>query len=196
MQNVPRADSEEELHSALSRNASVARSDSHNGSIVPSGAQTPVTGDPFANPFAATPDRESSVPSAPEVPDAEDVANDAPAQLTPEQQQQAQDALDTASTAVSQAQTTTQHFVSRANEIVQSVIIPAARQAAETAQPVAITIGGKTCKLAVHMAHELLTSPYVPLGIVNGCFQPTQLPISPELPEEWLLRTAKKLLVT
>jgi hypothetical protein len=57
---------------------------------------------------------------------------------------------------------------------VQNQIVPAAHQAIATGQPVAITIGKKTFKLAVAMAREVITNPLVQAGIVYGFFQPNE----------------------
>jgi hypothetical protein len=75
---------------------------------------------------------------------------------------------------VSKAQERLTDLTSRANVFVQNQIVPAAHQAIATGQPVAITIGKKTFKLAVAMAREVITNPLVQAGIVYGFFQPNE----------------------
>ena len=73
---------------------------------------------------------------------------------------------------MSEAQEKLTHLTSRANDFVQNQIVPAAHRAIETGQPVAIMIGKKSFTLAVAMAREVITNPFVQAGIVYGFFQP------------------------
>ena len=81
---------------------------------------------------------------------------------------------------MSEAQTRTEQMMSKAKDIVNNTIIPAAHQAVETGKPVAIKIGRFSFNLAVHVARELLSSPMVQAGIVYGYFHPNQME-----PETW-----------
>ena len=63
-------------------------------------------------------------------------------------------------------------LISRASDFVQNQIVPAAHRAMETGQPVAILIGKKSVTLAVALAREVVTNPFVQAGLVYGFFQP------------------------
>ena len=120
---------------------------------------TDVEPDRFANPFDANPSRISASPA--------EESSAAEEEPTSEQEQEIKENISIAL----HAQEKLTNLTSRANDFVQNQIMPAAHRAIETSQPVAIMIGNTSFKLAVAMAREVLTDPFVQAGLVYGVFQ-------------------------
>ena len=119
--------------------------------------------DRFANPFDATPSR--NLPS--ESPDEQELEN-----------------------TVREAGSILTRVANSATSILQNEILPAAQQVVATGQPYIIQLGGRTFKLTIHMARELLSRPTLALGLIYGFTLDNKM-----MPEDWI-EMAQRVVLT
>jgi hypothetical protein len=119
--------------------------------------------DRFANPFDATPSR--NLPS--ESPDEQELEN-----------------------TVREAGSILTRVANSATSILQNQILPAAQQVVATGQPYIIQLGGRTFKLTIHMARELLSRPTLALGLIYGFTLDNKM-----MPEDWI-EMAQRVVLT